>query len=126
MEAACVNPADLAGGPGPAKSYFGALIDGEDTQAFPWLKGAAITTPFVSTPGLITAQCVHTGPFHYLSIHLNADPSGPRTSDIPGDIVVGKAVQTDWGLHLIDANLFMGNLIDIVGAESAAWKAKRR
>ena len=124
LEAACVNPADLAGGSGPAKSYFGALIDGEDTQAFPWLKGATITTPFVSVPGLITAQCVHTGPFHYLSIHLNADPSSPRTSDIPGDIVVGKVLQKDWGLHLIDANLFMGNLVDIVGAEGTAWKAK--
>ena len=124
MEAACVNPAELDGGSGPAKSYFGALLSGQPVGAFPWLKGAAITTPFVSTPGLITATCVHTGLFHYLSIHLNADPSSPRTSDIPGDIVVGNVVQKDWGLHLIDANLFMGNLVDIVGAEGTAWKAK--
>jgi hypothetical protein len=126
MEAACVNPAELDGGSGPAKSYFGALLSGQPVGAFPWLKGAAITTPFVSTPGLITATCVHTGLFHYLSIHLNADPSSPRTSDIPGDIVVGNVVQKDWGLHLIDANLFMGNLVDIVGAEGTAWKAKGR
>jgi Protein of unknown function (DUF3089) len=124
LEAACVNPANLAGGAGPAKSYFGALIAGQTTPPFPWLKGAAITTAFVSTPGLITATCVRAAPFHYLSIHLNADPSSPRTSDIPGDIVVGKAVLKDWGLHLIDANLFMGNLVDIVGAEGSAWKAK--
>jgi len=126
MEAACVNPADLAGGPGPAHAYFGALLSGQDTQAFPWLKGAKIATPFVSTPGLITATCVHTGQFHYLSIHLNADPASPRTSDIPGDVVVGDAIQKDWGLHLIDANLFMGNLVDIVGAEGKAWKAERK
>jgi hypothetical protein len=30
----------------------------------------------------------------------------------------------DWGLHLIDANLFMGNLVDVVGEESKAWQAK--
>jgi hypothetical protein len=126
MEAACVNPANLAGGPGPAHAYFGALLSGEDTQDFPWLKGAKITTPFVSTPGLVIATCVHTGPFHYLSIHLDPDPASPRTSDIPGDIVIAGAVQKNWGLHLIDANLFMGNLVDLVGAEGAAWKAKEK
>jgi hypothetical protein len=124
MEAACANPADLAGGAGPAKSYFGTLIVGQDAQPFAWLKGAKITTPFVSVPGLITAACVRTGPFHYLSIHLNADPSSPRTSEIPGDVVVGNSILKDWGLHLIDANLFMGNLVDIVGAEGTAWQAK--
>jgi len=124
MEAACVDPANLGGGPGPADSYFGALLSGQALGAFPWLKGASITTPFVSTPGLITATCVHAGPFHYLSIHLNGDPSSPRTSDIPGDILVGDRILKEWGLHLIDANLFMGNLVDIVGAEGTAWTAK--
>ncbi|HEY1751332.1 MAG TPA: DUF3089 domain-containing protein [Caulobacteraceae bacterium] len=124
LEAACVNPANLDGGAGPAKAYFGALIAAQQAQPFPWLKGKTIDTPFVSVPGLITARCVRTGPFHYLAIHLNADPASPRTSDIPGDIVVGGYVLKDWGLHLIDANLFMGNLVDIVGEEGAAWKAR--
>jgi hypothetical protein len=126
MEAACVNPADLGGGTGAAKSYFGSLIVGLGEGQYQWVKGKTITTPFVSVPGLITATCVHTGVFHYLSIHLNADPNSPRTSDIPGDIVVGNTVLKDWGLHLIDANLFMGNLVDVVGAEGAAWQAKGR
>jgi hypothetical protein len=125
MEAACVNPANLAGGSGPAESYFGASIAGH-VVPFQWLKGAKITTPFVSMPGLITAACVHAGVFHYLSIHLNADPSSPRTSEIPGDIVLPDgSILKDWGLHLIDANLFMGNLVDIVGAEGKAWTAAR-
>src|SRR5580692_4705125 len=84
MEAACVNPANLSGGVGEAKSYFGAAIAvAGPTPPFPWLKGKAIATPFVSVPGLITASCVHTGPFNYVSVHLNADPASPRTSDIP-------------------------------------------
>jgi hypothetical protein len=121
MEAACVNPASLGGGSGPTHSYFGALIGGGSAGPYPWLKGKTIATPFVSVPDLITAQCVHSGPFHVLSIHINADPASPRASDIPGDVMFGGAVQKDWGLHLIDANLFMGNLVDIVGAESNAW-----
>jgi hypothetical protein len=125
MDAACVNPASLGGGTGEAKSYFGAAIAGVATAPpFPWVKGKPITTPFVSVPGLITATCVHAAPFNYLAIHLNADPASPRTSDIPGDIVVGGVTLKDWGLHLIDANLFMGNLVDVVGEEAKAWRAK--
>jgi hypothetical protein len=125
MEAVCVNPANLGGGAGEAKAYFGAAIAVETPlPPFPWLKGKTITTPFVSLPGLITTSCVHTGPFHYVAVHLNADPASPRTSDIPGDIVVGGVILKDWGLHLIDANLFMGNLVDIVGEEAKTWQAK--
>jgi hypothetical protein len=50
----------------------------------------------------------------------------PLAADIPGDIVFGGAVQKDWGLHLIDANLFMGNLVDLVGEEGKAWVASKR
>jgi hypothetical protein len=127
MEAACVNPASLGGGSGEAKSYFGAAIAvAGPTPPFPWVKGKTIATPFVSVPGLITAACVHTGPFNYVAVHINADPTSPRTSEIPGDIVIGGMILKDWGLHLIDANLFMGNLVDVVGEESKAWQAKNR
>jgi hypothetical protein len=30
-----------------------------------------------------------------------------------------------WGLHLIDVNLAMGNLVDIVGAQAKAFSAKK-
>jgi hypothetical protein len=122
MEAACVNPANLApGGAGPAQAYFGAAINGA-AGAFPWLKGQTITTPFVSVPGMITAQCVESGPFHVLAISTADAPAGsPRSNTIPGDIVVMGMTLKDWGLHLIDANLFQGNLVDIVGAQSDAW-----
>jgi hypothetical protein len=120
MEAACVNPAAPTGGTGPAKSYFGTSI-GQGATQYPWLKGQTIATPFVAVPGLITATCEHSGPFNVLAIHLAADPQSPRTSEIPGDLVFAGQVQKDWGLHLIDANLFMGNLVDIVGAEGKAW-----
>ncbi|MFI4936507.1 MAG: DUF3089 domain-containing protein, partial [Caulobacterales bacterium] len=115
MEAACVNPASLGGGAGALKSYFNTF---GPAQPFVWVKGATIATPFVAVPGMLTGACVHTGPFNYLSIHINAATAGPRANNIPGDLT------PQWGLHLIDANLVMGNLLDVVGAESKAWAAK--
>jgi hypothetical protein len=38
-------------------------------------------------------------------------------------MVNGRALD-DWGLHLIDANLHMGNLIAIVGAQVKAYQTK--
>jgi hypothetical protein len=126
MAAACVNPAALGGGPGALKAYFpdstGAIAPSEQPK-IDWDKGHAVETPFVAVPGLLTATCADTPAFHYLSIHVNADPAGPRTSAIPGDVIIGGKIQTNWGLHLIDANLTMGNLVDIVRQEGAAWSA---
>ncbi len=127
MVAACVNPAALSGGPGPLKAYFPAssvAIAPSEQPAIDWDKGKTLETPFVTVPGLLTATCADGPEFHYLSIHVNADPAGPRTSVIPGDVIIGGKIQTNWGLHLIDANLTMGNLVDIVRQQGAAWGAR--
>jgi hypothetical protein len=127
MIAACVNPASLAGGTGPLKAYFPAVSSSIAPGAAPaidWLKGKTIATPFVAVPGLLTATCVSTPEFNYLAVHVNADEAGPRTHVIPGDVVVGGQILRNWGLHLIDANLAMGNLNDIVRAQGEAWVAR--
>jgi hypothetical protein len=129
MAAACVNPANLAGGPGPLHGYFASgseSIVPDAQQPGPWVAGKTVDTPFVSTPGLLTATCVSTPEFNYLSVHINADPASPRSNQLIGDVVIGGQVQKNWGLHLIDANLAMGNLVDIVRQEGAAWVAKGR
>jgi hypothetical protein len=30
-----------------------------------------------------------------------------------------------WGLHVADISLVQGNMLDVIGAESAAWAARR-
>ena len=50
---------------------------------------------------------------------------GARVDTITGDVITGGAVQKDWGLHLIDANLAMGDLVDLVDAQSKAYLARR-
>ena len=57
----------------------------------------------------------------YLSIRVNADPMDPRTDDISGDVVSGGVKLSNWGLHLIDVHLVMGDLLDLVGKQSQAW-----
>jgi hypothetical protein len=126
MVAACVNPASLAGGPGPLDSYFPTRresIAPGGQEAPQWVKGKTIDTPFVTLPGLLTARCERTPQFNYLAIHINADPASPRTSELVGDVMVNGQILRDWGLHLIDANLTMGNLVQIVRREGEAWTA---
>ena len=55
---------------------------------------------------------------------MHGNPSDPRTDDITGDLVANGQVLTDWGLHLIDVNLAMGNLVDIVGQQARAWRGQ--
>jgi hypothetical protein len=35
-------------------------------------------------------------------------------------------VLPDWGLHLVDVNLTMGNLLDVVGDETRAYLARAK
>ena len=130
MEAVCVNPANLSGGKGAFKAYLSnaaAQIASSSAPPPAWVKGKPNpTTPFVAAPGLLTGQCVSKNGFNYLEAHVNADPADPRTDDIAGDVRgAGGAVSADWGLHLIDANIAMGNLVDVVGAEAKAYLARK-
>jgi len=127
MVAACTNPASLAGGAGELHAYMATRgsFNGVSLVPGPWVKGKTIDTPFVSLPGLLSSECVSNADGSYLAITVHGDPSSPRTSTIAGDVVVGGKVQPDWGLHLIDANLAMGNLIDIVQAETKTYLRDR-
>jgi hypothetical protein len=124
--AACTNPANLApGGEGAFHAYLSNIQIVETSNGVTWVKGKANPkTPFVEAPGLLTGQCVEKDGFSYLAVHVNADPADPRTDDINGDVVQDGKVNAAWGLHLIDANLAMGNLVSIVGAEANAYLAK--
>jgi hypothetical protein len=130
MEAVCVNPAALSGGKGELHAYLSNGAPQIASAAAPnpqWVKGKPNPkTPFVSLPGLLTGECVSKNGFNYLEAHVNADPADPRTDNISGDVVTLGKVAPDWGLHLIDANIAMGNLVDVVGLEAKAYLAKKK
>lgn len=126
-EAACTNPAALAGGRSPLTSRFPAEsseatdeLGAEPTGGLDaaWLDPAAgtIDTPFVTLPGLLTGGCVEWNEHNYLEIDPVSDP-GPRADDVPGDLT------PDWGMHLVDVNVVMGDLQQLVVTQATAWLA---
>jgi hypothetical protein len=73
---------------------------------------------------MLTARCTSNENATYLEVTVHSDPSGPRTNDIVGDLGANGQILTDWGLHLVDVNLAIGNLVDIVGDQTKAWLAR--
>jgi hypothetical protein len=107
--AACVNPAAPSGGSAELRGYFPATAAGT----------ASVTTSFVSFPGMISAECVQEGGFSYLEVRVDGDPSDPRVDDIPGDLT------PQWGLHLVDVNLAMGDIVAMVADQAASYTAQQ-
>jgi hypothetical protein len=121
---ACTNPAALEGGSGDLHAYLsrtGRTITGT-TPPKPWVTPeVAIDTPWVSAPGLLTAQCASNANANYLEITVHGDPADPRTDDIIGDLGSAARPAANWGLHLVDMNLTMGNLLDTIGQETKTY-----
>jgi hypothetical protein len=53
--------------------------------------------------------------FDFLSVTVHADPSGPRADDIGGDLT------PEWGLHLVDVSIVMGDIVERVRDQAAAY-----
>ena len=84
-----------------------------------------IETPWVSVPGLLTARCAsNENASGYLEVTVHGDSADPRVDDITGDIGAGDSVAANWGLHLIDVNLGMGDLVEIVKQQAKAYARK--
>jgi hypothetical protein len=131
MDVACTDPTLLSGSNGNLHAYFdarGRLIFGAP-QPRPWTTSSTkVETPFVSVPGLLTSHCRSNEHATYLALDVHGNPADPRTDDIAGDLKAAAtgAVQADWGLHLIDMNLAMGNLLDIVQTQAQACADRAR
>jgi hypothetical protein len=124
LAVACNNPAALGGGKAELKPYFAAQFDvrpGESPQ-LPWTTPEKpISTDFVTTPGLVSAECVNDAHGSYLAITLNVAPEDARVHEIKGDVQPGGNVMAEYGLHLIDVHLVMGDLIDLVKRQAKAY-----
>ncbi|CAN5382635.1 hypothetical protein BH09PSE4_BH09PSE4_08060 [soil metagenome] len=122
--ASCTNPAALGGGKVVTDAILGAKGAGVGSAPMgPWTSdNLPVTTSFVSVPGLISAECVSNGGFNYLAVTVNADPADPRTDTIVGDVSVNGAILPDWGLHLLDMPIEMGNLVDLADRQAMGWR----
>lgn len=129
LTAACTNPAALGGGPGALDAYFPVDFNAppyrsqpNQTPQPPWVAGGPpIRPPYVKVPGLLTGECRHNQYATYLGVAIHATRGSPRVSDIKGDIRLPGASLGQWGLHLDDMLLPMGNLIAIVAQQSEQY-----
>ncbi len=129
MVVACTNPAELSGGGGELHAYLASGRSAFTSSAAPkpWVTPEQpIKTPFVSVPGLLSAKCVSNEHGSYLAVKVHGDPADPRADDIAGDVVVNGQVQANWGLHLIDVQVAIGDLVEIVGQQAKAYQAKNK
>lgn len=123
QSASCTNPAGLGDGRAPLHAYL--FADGRAIAmagARPtWVEGKPVNTPFVSVPGLLTARCATNEHATYLEVTVHPNPTDPRTDDIGGDLgLPGKPVPM-WGLHLVDVNLVMGNLLTLADQQTKTY-----
>lgn len=125
-EVACTDPVALSGRPLRAMLVRSANLLGQPAAQAEWQQMVAGTeSAFVDLPGLLKAQCVKDGQNSYLSLAVDPSARGTRAPDIPGDIVAQGRRWDDWGLHLVDMNIAMGNLLDLVKRQGVAWAAGR-
>ena len=113
----CTNPAALRGGAGVVNPIFPSQPFAPGSTISAGIKLLGITQPTPSTvwstePGSYSAQCSTAGGASVLEI-----------TALHGAQVAKPSPDPTWGLHLLDANIALGNLIDIVKTESAAFAA---
>jgi hypothetical protein len=123
LVAACTNPA----GEGSVALHAYLSTKGPGSSSAPmgdWATDVTVETPFASVPGLLTGECKNGESGAYLSVKVNGDDSDPRTDDIVGDVATNGQVADEWGLHLIDIPLVMGDLLKVTAAKAAAYKAE--
>jgi len=124
----CTHPGSLGAGAAPLKAYLsatGRMIAMGGAPPKPWAADTTVDTPFVSVPGLLTAECKTNEFATYLEITVNGNPADPRVDDISGDLGAAGKPLANWGLHLVDVNLAMGNLLDLVTQQSKAYLARK-
>jgi hypothetical protein len=70
-------------------------------------------TPWISEPGAYRAQCSSAGGANVL-----------RITALNGAQTATPSPDPTWGLHLLDANIALGNLISVVHSEANAYAGR--
>lgn len=126
----CANPAALTrplARPGDA-AWLTPMIPvdrqlGEPPPG-PWVDPAygEVTTPFATPVRFLEARCVARAGFHFLEVTVHGDPADPRVDDIGGDVEVPGLFGKDvYGLHQLDANLALGDLVRLARIQAFAY-----
>jgi hypothetical protein len=114
LQVLCTNPAALGGGSVdldtivPAVPYApGYIAAGIQLLHLPLPK---VSTPFIETTAAVRGECSTEGGASVLRVASNEGSPVPDPSPTP-----------QWGLHLLDANVAMGNLLQLVREQTKAF-----
>jgi len=123
IEVMCVNPT-LINQDGSA----GALLPYAPTTPFPGILGMGAptpeaSTPWVEAPGFATAQCKHEEGATWLQISFAPGVGEAELTEREALHEVPKELLgPDWGLHLYDVNIALGNLVKTLNVQSQAYR----
>jgi len=119
LQVLCTNPAALGGGTGTLNPVFPTepFAPGTTIGSVTGQVGALPTasTPWIESTGSYTAECSSTPTADVLEI--TAQGGAPTLKAVP---------DPSWGLHLVDANIALGNLTALVHAEANAYAGHHR
>ena len=122
---ACVNPAALAGGEARLDAYLRTTWSlAPNATPIAWTTPARhIDTDFVQLPGLLGGECLSDANGSYLAIAVHGDPAPARAQDFQGDVIGSDGkIMHEWGLHMLDIDLVMGDLLHVVSEQAKAWR----
>lgn len=108
---ACVNPGALSGGPALLDPYVPSIF----LQFLGPGVGPQVSTPWVSFPGEYTGTCETSGNATWLQVRHT--PGGRDQRPLLADLG-----DPGFGLHVLDVNIALGNLVALVRDEAAAYR----
>ncbi len=115
QQVACVNPAALGGGTGDLDPY---LLTASQTGLT-----EPVHTPWVTYPGLYSATCERGGGATWLQVTSLAGTSHTRPVVTQAHVPATPDTGPAWGYHGYEYNLTLGNLLNDVASEEAAWQS---
>jgi hypothetical protein len=119
LEVLCTNPAALRGGGGRLNPVYPAapFAPGTTIGAATLIVGAprpAVKTAWTSFPGAYRGRCSSAGGASVLQVAARG--GAPALNPVP----------YNWGLHIADGNIALGNLTELVRRQAAAYARRAR
>jgi hypothetical protein len=114
LEVLCVDPAAPSGGSGTLEPYLPSATVAAPVDT-PALGAPAVATPWAAYPDLYSARCEHHDGISWLQVTdvAKAGDTRPVATELYGPT---------WGLHPLDVNLALGNLVALVRTEALAYE----
>jgi Protein of unknown function (DUF3089) len=107
LQVLCVNPASVSGGTGILQPYA-------PTGSALGSTGSTSNTPWVESTDEYSARCESAGGANWLQVNVIHHTGDTRPA-------VTQTLGPTWGLHVIDVNLALGNLVSLVHSQANAY-----